>query len=96
MLKWAAVHNVELIFIEPGKPAQNAWIESFNGRVRDEFLNFHLFRSLPELRTAAYEWLDDYNTVRPHSSSAISRRRSSSPVEGTRKTGPAGPHFRAA
>jgi putative transposase len=68
MLKWAAVHNVELVFIEPGKPAQNAWIESFNGRVRDEFLNVHLFRSLPELRTAACEWLDDYNTVRPHSS----------------------------
>jgi transposase InsO family protein len=42
MLKWAADRNVELVFIEPGKPAQNAWIESFNGRVRDEFLNLHL------------------------------------------------------
>jgi putative transposase len=52
----------------PGKPAQNARIESFNGRVRDEFLNLHLFRSLPELRAAAHEWLDDYNTIRPHSS----------------------------
>ncbi len=68
MLKWAAEHNVELVFIDPGKPAQNAWIESFNGRVRDEFLNLHLFRSLPELRSAAFEWLEDYNTVRPHSS----------------------------
>jgi putative transposase len=68
MLKWAATHDVELHFIDPGKPAQNAWIESFNARVRDEFFNLHLFRSLPEIRGGARTWLADYNEVRPHSS----------------------------
>ncbi len=68
MLRWASEHEVDLHFIDPGKPAQNAWIESFNARVRDEFLNMHLFRSLPEARSAARIWLADYNEVRPHSS----------------------------
>ena len=52
----------------PGKPAQNAWIESFNGRVRDEFLNANAFWTLPQIRDAADVWLVDYNDVRPHSS----------------------------
>ena len=68
MLRWSIAHDVHLHFIEPGKPQQNAWIESFNGRVRDEFLNLHIFRSLPEARSAAADWLEDYNEVRPHSS----------------------------
>lgn len=68
MLTWSVDHNVHLHFIDPGKPAQNAWIESFNGRVRDEFLNMQLFRALPEIRDAADIWLVDYNEVRPHSS----------------------------
>lgn len=68
MLQWSVDHNVHLHFIDPGKPAQNAWIESFNGRVRDEFLNMQLFRTLPEIRDAAGIWLTDYNEVRPHSS----------------------------
>jgi putative transposase len=68
MLRWSVEHNVTLHFIDPGKPAQNAWIESFNSRVRDEFLNVQAFRSLPELRDAADAWLTDYNEVRPHSS----------------------------
>lgn len=68
MLEWSIEHNVHLHFIDPGKPAQNAWIESFNGRVRDEFLNVYAFRTLLELRAAAEPWLTDYNEVRPHSS----------------------------
>lgn len=68
MLQWSVDHNVLLHFIDPGKPAQNAWIESFNSRVRDEFLNVQYFRSLPEIREHADAWLVDYNEVRPHSS----------------------------
>lgn len=68
MLQWSIDHDVILHFIDPGKPAQNAWIESFNARVRDEFLNVHLFRTLADLREAADNWLIDYNDVRPHSS----------------------------
>jgi putative transposase len=68
MLQWSVDHNVHLHFIDPGKPAQNAWIESFNSRVRDELLNVHAFLTLAEIRDHAAEWLIDYNEVRPHSS----------------------------
>jgi len=68
MLEWAVEHDVELHFIEPGKPAQNAWIESFNARVRDEFFNLRSFRALDDVRNGAATWLTDYNHVRPHSS----------------------------
>ena len=68
MLQWSVDHNVLLHFIDPGKPAQNAWIESFNSRVRDEFLNVQYFKTLPEIREQADAWLVDYNEVRPHSS----------------------------
>lgn len=70
MLQWSVDHQVDLHFIDPGKPAQNAWIESFNARVRDEFLNVQAFHALPELRDAADVWLVDYNEIRPHSSLA--------------------------
>ncbi len=68
MLQWSVDHQLDLHFIDPGKPAQNAWIESFNARVRDEFLNAEAFWTLPELRASADVWLVDYNEVRPHSS----------------------------
>ena len=51
----------------PGKPIQNAFVESFNGRLRDELLNETLFRSLPHVRSALESWRHDYNTDRPHS-----------------------------
>ena len=51
----------------PGKPVQNADIESFNGRLRDECLNEHWFMSLPLARTIVESWRDDYNALRPHS-----------------------------
>ena len=53
--------------IEAGKPTQNAYIESFNGKFRDECLNEHWFRSLPEARTVVTSWRQDYNETRPHS-----------------------------
>lgn len=70
MLRWAAAHNVALHFIDPGKPTQNAHIESCNGRVRDEFFNVHAFWTLQQVRDAAAVWRTDYNAVRPHSSLA--------------------------
>jgi putative transposase len=60
--------GVDWHYIEPGKPVQNAFIESFNGRLRDEFLNETLFTSLMQARQALEEWSCDYNHVRPDSS----------------------------
>ncbi len=68
MLKWAAQKNIELFFIDPGKPTQNGMAESFNARFRDEFLNEHVLVALPEVRAAAEAWRIDFNDVRPHQS----------------------------
>jgi putative transposase len=67
-LGWAEKRGITLHFIDPGKPNQNAFIESFNGRFRDECLNLHWFESLPDARLTIEEWRIDYNEVRPHSS----------------------------
>lgn len=67
MLKWSRDNLVEWHFIAPGKPQQNAFIESFNGKLRDEFLNETLFTSLAHARAELADWKDDYNTTRPHS-----------------------------
>jgi putative transposase len=67
ILSWTAGAGVDWHYIDPGKPVQNAFIESFNGRLRDEFLNETLFTSLMQARLALEEWRLDYNTVRPHS-----------------------------
>lgn len=67
MLKWSQDRRVEWHYIAPGKPTQNAFIESFNGRLRDELLNETLFGSLAHARQALAEWGNDYNTLRPHS-----------------------------
>jgi putative transposase len=64
---WAYAHGIELHFIEPGKPNQNAYVESFNGRLRDECLNEHWFFSLSQARDTIETWRLDYNAVRPHS-----------------------------
>jgi putative transposase len=64
----AYARGVQLHFIEPGRPVQNAHIESFNGRLRDECLNEHSFTSLSAARSIVEAWRDDYNAVRPHSS----------------------------
>lgn len=65
---WAVRNQVQLRFIDPGKPIQNAYIESFNARLRDECLNQHWFVSLDEARRVIEEWREDYNQQRPHSS----------------------------
>ncbi|GAA2394567.1 hypothetical protein GCM10009855_37380 [Gordonia cholesterolivorans] len=55
------------MFIDPGSPWQNGWIESFNGRLRDELLNSWRFDSLLEAQVITEDWRTDYNTARPHS-----------------------------
>jgi putative transposase len=64
---WAYAHGVQLRFIRPGKPIENAFVESFNGKFRDECLNEHWFASVAEAQTLIEAWRVDYNTVRPHS-----------------------------
>lgn len=65
MLTWAHRHGVALRLIEPGKPNQNAYIESFNGRLRDECLNEHWFTSLRHARVVIHAWTKEYNEERP-------------------------------
>ncbi len=67
MQQWGENNCVELLFIQPGKPTQNAYIESFNSRVRSEFLNAHWFRSLIDARNAANAWRCSYNSSHAHS-----------------------------
>ena len=68
ILGWTKEHKVEWHYIEPGKPMQNGYIESFNGRMRDELLNESLFLDLDQARQIVAAWIADYNTARPHSS----------------------------
>ena len=70
VLRWCQETGVEWHYIAPGKPTQNAFIESFNGRLRDEFLNETLFSSLRDARDGLEEWRKDYNQNRPHSALA--------------------------
>ncbi len=67
---WSEERGVRLEFIQPGKPIQNAYVESFNGRLRDECLNANWFTSLNDARRKIEEWRQDYNQQRPHSSLA--------------------------
>ncbi len=67
ILRWCQEIGIEWHYIAPGKPTQNAFIESFNGRLRDELLNETLFVSLAHARVALAAWRIDFNTVRPHS-----------------------------
>lgn len=68
VLRWAEERGVEWHYIAPGKPVQNAFVESFNGKLRDECLNEHVFGSLAEARRIVEAWREDFNTVRPHTS----------------------------
>jgi putative transposase len=65
---WAYAHGITLRFIRPGKPIENAYVESFNGKFRDECLNEHWFVNLVDAKETIESWRIDYNTVRPHSS----------------------------
>jgi putative transposase len=64
---WRRFNSAGSLFIDPGSPWQNAWIESFNGRLRDELLNSWRFDSLLEARVIIDDWRCDYNANRPHS-----------------------------
>ena len=90
VLRWAA-KRLAWHYIEPGKPVQNAFIESFNGKLRDECLNEYVFSTLAEARTIIEAWRQDYNQLRPHSSlgaltpsefAAIKREQTIPPREG--------------
>jgi putative transposase len=70
ILAWSKGASVDWHYIQPGKPQQNAFVESFNGRLRDECLNETAFSSLAEARAVLTTWRDDYNRVRPHSALA--------------------------
>jgi putative transposase len=67
ILRWSKERHVEWHYIAPGKPTQNAFVESFNGRLRDECLNETLFTSMRQARAELEQWRRDYNMVRPHS-----------------------------
>ena len=70
MEAWAYQYGVQLDFIRPGRPVENSYIESFNGRLRDECLNVQVFFALADVREKLELWRQDYNQVRPHSSLA--------------------------
>ena len=67
-IAWAQAHGVQHILIQPGRPMQNGYIESFNGKFRDECLNEHWFQTLQQARSEIAIWRKDYNETRPHSS----------------------------
>ncbi len=66
--KWLARLGVKTLFIEPGSPWENGYIESFNGKLRDELLNREIFTTLTEAKVLIEQWRREYNQVRPHSS----------------------------
>ena len=65
--KWLANVGVKTLYIEPGSPWENGYIESFNGKLRDELLNREVFNNLTEARVLIEDWRREYNTIRPHS-----------------------------
>jgi len=90
VLRWAA-GRLEWHYIEPGKPVQNAFVESFNSKLRDECLNEHVFLTLAEARETIEAWRYDYNHLRPHSSlgaltpiefAMLKREQQQPPLEG--------------
>src|ERR1700722_19510270 len=65
---WCRDRNIELAFIQPGKPMQNGFIERLNGNMRRELLNAYVFKSMSEVRQMTMDWMHDYNYLRPHQS----------------------------
>ena len=66
--KWLNKIGVKTLFIEPGSPWENGYIESFNGKMRDELLNLEVFTTLTEAEVLIEQWRQEYNHIRPHSS----------------------------
>ena len=65
--KWLSCLGVKTLFIEPGSPWENGYIESFNGKLRDELLNREIFTTLTEAKVLIEQWRREYNQIRPHS-----------------------------
>src|ERR1700689_414752 len=91
MLTWSEDHQIAWHFIAPGKPMQNGFCESFNGRMRDELLNETLFFGLDHARARIADWADDYNSQRPHSSLGYLTPAVYAPTSPQRATGCATP-----
>jgi putative transposase len=83
ILKWVQETDVDWHYIAPGKPQQNGFIESFNGKLRDECLNETLFGTLADARHTLEEWQEDYNWRRPHSALGMTCHRWNSCKEGS-------------
>jgi putative transposase len=66
--QWCRQNKITIVFIQPGKPMQNAYVERCNGNIRKELLNTYVFTTLAEVREKAAEWMNDYNNHRPHKS----------------------------
>ena len=66
MVHWANKHQITLLYIQPGKPTQNAYIERFNRTARHEWLDMHIFNSIEQAQLLATQWLWQYNNERPH------------------------------
>lgn len=86
---WAQEQRIDWHYIAPGRPMQNGYVESFNGRMRDELLNECLFHSLDHARRAIAVWIADYNTIRPHS--ALAYRTPAGFAAKLTATGPSAP-----
>lgn len=82
---WAYEHGVVVAFIQPGKPAQNAFGESFNGKMRNEWLNVHWWRTIAEARRGNEEYRTIHNTIRPHRS--LGKKTPAEAVAETRRGG---------
>jgi len=91
---WLTERGCRTLYIEPGSPWENPFIESFNGKLRDEFLNMNLFRSVFEAQALADMWLREYNEFRPHSSLGYRTPREFAASSGSSATGFAGPSLR--
>jgi len=92
--EWLTKRGCRTLYIDPGSPWENPFIESFNGKLRDEFLNMNLFRSVFEAQALADMWLREYNDFRPHSSLGYRTPREFAASSGSSAPGLIGPSLR--